>query len=114
MPPRTNPLRLNALQLKTLTILQQLGRFPETSSTDPATGDVTITSLPHAHGNHFHCGDAVVMSADATGLANEGVWKALERKGLAKSGFPAGIALTPAGVSYDTGLADRILHRSDH
>lgn len=114
MAPKKNPLGLNALQLKTLTILQQLGRFPETSSTDPETGNVTITSLPHAHGNHFHCGDAVVMSSDATGLGNEGVWKALERKGLAKSMFPVGVVLTPAGVAYDTGLADKILHRADH
>ncbi len=114
MAPKINPLRLNALQLKTLTILQQLARFPETSTTNAETGEVMITNLPQAHGNHFHCGDAVVSGKDATGLKNEGVWKALERRGLAKPFFPLGIALTPDGVSYDTGLSDSILHRSDH
>jgi hypothetical protein len=114
MAPRKNPLKLNALQLKTLTILQQLARFPETSTTNEESGEVMITNLPNAHGNHFHCGDAVVASKDATGLRNEAVWKALERKGLARPYYPLGIALTPAGVGYDTGLSNSILHRSDH
>ena len=114
MAPKINPLKLNPLQLKTLTILQQLARFPETSTTNAETGEVMITNLPQAHGNHFHCGDAVVSGKDATGLNNEGVWKALERRGLARPFFPLGIALTPDGVSYNTGLSDSILHRSDH
>ncbi|MGZ0245704.1 MAG: hypothetical protein ACKVH1_07010, partial [Alphaproteobacteria bacterium] len=80
MPQKKNPLKLNALQLKTLTILQQLARFPETSTHDENTGEALINNLPSPHGNHFHCGDAVVMSADATGLKNEAVWKALERR----------------------------------
>jgi len=54
------------------------------------------------------------MSADATGLKNEAVWKALERKGLVRSMFPMAIALSADGQTYDTGLADKILHRSDH
>ena len=114
MAPKKNPLKLNALQLKTLTILQQLARSPETSTTNAETGEVMITNLPHAHGNHFHCGDAVVSGKDATGLNNEGVWKALERRGLARPFYPLGIALTQDGVSYDTGLSDSILHRSAH
>ncbi|MBT5648580.1 MAG: hypothetical protein HOI96_08675 [Rhodospirillaceae bacterium] len=114
MPAKKNPLKLNALQLKTLTILQQLARFPETSTHDEASGEALISNLPSPHGNHFHCGDAVVMSADATGLKNEAVWKALERKGLARSMFPMAVALSADGQSYDTGLADKILHRSDH
>jgi len=114
MAPKKNPLGLNPLQLRTLTILQQLARFPETSTLNEKTGEVMITNLPHAHGNHFHCGDAVVAGRDATGLNNEGVWKALERKGLARPFYPFGIALTPAGIGYDTGLSDRILRRSDH
>lgn len=113
MPPKQNPLKLNALQLKTLTILQQLARFPETASTDAATGDIIIGQLPHAHGNHFHCGDAVVMTSDATGLFNAGVWKALERKGLARA-MAHGAVLTADGAAYETGLADKILHRADH
>ena len=114
MPPKVNPLKLNALQLKTLTILQQLARFPETSTTNEKTGEVMITNLPYPHGNHFHCGDAVVSARDATGLRNESVWKALERRGLARPFYPLGIALTPDGVSYDTGMDRTILHRADH
>ena len=114
MAPKKNPLKLNSLQLKTLTILQQLARFPETSTTNEESGEVMITNLPQPHGNHFHCGDAVVSGKDATGLKNEGVWKALERKGLARPFYPYGIALTPNGIDYDTGLNDTILHRSDH
>ncbi len=114
MPPRINPLRLNPLQLRTLTILQQLARFPESSTRNEETGEVMISNLPSPHGNHFHCGDAVVASRDATGLRNEGVWKALERKGLARSFHPLGIALTPSGLQYDTALSAKILHRADH
>jgi len=114
MPPRINPLRLNALQLRTLTILQQLARFPESSTRNEQTGEVMINALPAPHGNHFHCGDAVVATKDATGLRNEAVWKALERKGLARSFHPLGIALKPAGLDYDTRLSTKILHRADH
>lgn len=114
MPPRTNPLRLNPLQLRTLAILQQLARYPETSTRNEETGEVMITNLPNPHGNHFHCGDAVVASKDATGLRNEAVYAALERKGLARSFYPLGLALTADGIVYDTGVSGRILHRADH
>ena len=114
MPPIQNPLKLNPLQLRTLTILQQLARFPETSSRNEGTGDVMISNLPSPHGNHFHCGDAVVEAKNATGLRNQGVWKALERKGLARAFFPVGIALTSDGVTYDTALSKTILRRPDH
>jgi hypothetical protein len=114
MAPKRNPLKLNPLQLKTLTVFQQLATVPELASTDENTGEVLIRSMPRPHGDHFHCGDAVVMSKDATGLQNENVWRALERKGLARSMFPGAIALLPAALSYDTGLSDQILHRPDH
>jgi hypothetical protein len=114
MPPRNNPLKLNALQLKTLTILQHLALFPESASRNEETGEVMITNFPFIHGDHFHCGDAVVLSRDATGLRNEAVWKALERKGLARSFHPLGIALTTEGQGYNTNAAGKILHRSDH
>ena len=114
MPPTKNPLKLNSLQLRTLTILQQLGSFPETSSKNEETGEVMISNLPNPHGNHFHCGDAVVLAKNATGLKNQSVWKALERKGLARGFFPMGIALTSNGIAYDTGLAETILMGSDH
>ena len=114
MPLKANPLRLNALQRKTLALLQALADNPATSTNQTDTGEVLITQMPFAHGNHFHVGDAVVSAKDATGLRNEAVWRALERKGLARGEFPIAIYLTPAGLLYDTGLRDQILHRHDH
>ena len=114
MAPKTNPLKLNALQLKTLTVLQQLATIPTYATHNLETGETLIRYFPRPHGNHFHCGDAVVMSRDATGLQNRAVWTALERKGLARSMFPDAIALLPEGLSYDTGIAEEILLRSDH
>jgi len=114
VPPKQNPLQLNALQLKTLVILQELTGVEGWSQEDEATGEATILGIPHPHGDHFHVGTKVVMSRDATGLHNEGVWKALERKGLAKGGlFPQQITLTAEGRRYDTGMAG-ILHGSGH
>lgn len=114
MPPRKNPKKLNSLQLKTLALLQELGNNPQTAMIDESTGDATITQFPHAHGNHFHLGPYVVSRADATGLSNEAVWKALERKGLARSFFPTAITVTREGRDYETGMRDQILHGADH
>ena len=50
----------------------------------------------------------------ASGLVNPAAWTALERKGLIKSFFPQGALLTPAGLAYETGLAEQILHRHSH
>ena len=105
MPPRNNPLKLNPLQLRTLTLLQAMAR---------AQGDAAISQFPQAHGDHFHLGDAVVAGKDATGLYNEAVWHALERKGLAKADYPRRIVLSAEGLSYETGLANEILHKSGH
>lgn len=114
MPPKQNPLQLNQLQLKTLAILQELANTNGWSRKDEATGETTILGIPHPHGDHFHVGAKLVMSRDATGLFNEGVWKALERKGLAKSAaFPQQITLTAEGTGYDTGMA-QILHGGGH
>ncbi|MBN9546454.1 MAG: hypothetical protein J0I19_13355 [Alphaproteobacteria bacterium] len=113
MPPRNNPAKLNPLQLRTLTLLQAIARIPGAASSLP-NGDVAITQFPHAHGDHFHLGDATVSGRDATGLENQAVWNALTRKGMIKSEWPHQIALTPDGQNYDTGLADEILHRSSH
>ncbi|MDP6830829.1 MAG: hypothetical protein QF512_07670 [Alphaproteobacteria bacterium] len=113
MPPKHNPLRLNKLQLKTLTLFQELALSPETS-TAREDGGALITSLPQPHGNHFHLGAGVVMAADATGLKNQSVWRALERKALIQSRFPTALILTEAGKSYDTGLREQILHLADH
>lgn len=113
-PNKKNPLKLNPLQLKTLTLLQVLAKLPSTNQPDAATGQPFITTFPDPHGNHFHLGPYVVMTQDATGLRNEAVWVALTRKGVAESRWPIGIVLTQAGQEYDTGLQDVILHGSDH
>lgn len=114
MPPRKNPLNLNALQLKTLTLMQEVARYPEMATTNPDNGEVFLSRLPHAHGDHFHVGRRVVLSKDATGLTNQAAWVVLERKGLIRSAFPMAVTLTAAGLEYDTGLRDTILHGSDH
>ncbi len=111
MPP--NPAKLNPLQLRTLTLLQGIAKIPGASALTP-DGDTAITQFPHAHGDHFHLGEATVMTRDASGLENENVWNALGRKGLIKAVWPNQIALTPQGLAYDTGIADQILHKGVH
>lgn len=114
MPGKANPLKLNTLQLKTLAILQELARHPETSTGDEARGERLITMLPQPHGDHIHVGRQVALTRDASGLWNRAVWMALERKGLARGNFPVAIALTQAGIGYDTHLAGPVLHGGDH
>jgi len=114
MPPKHNPAKLNPLQLKTLTLLQALAALPGLAQNGPGEGEKTVERFPSAHGDHFHLGDAVVAGKDATGLYNENVWHALERKGLARAEWPHRITLTAAGLSYATGLADEILHKAAH
>ncbi len=113
MPPKNNPLKLNPLQLRTLTLLQALARVPDAASRT-TNGEVAIARFPQAHGDHFHLGDAVVAAKDATGLYNEAVWNALARKGLARTDWPRQIVLTVAGLDYDTGLADGMLRTAGH
>jgi hypothetical protein len=109
MPPKNNPLKLNPLQLRTLTLLQAMARTPGAVA-NAGNGEVAIAQFPQAHGDHFHLGDAVVAGKDATGLYNEAVWNALSRKGLARSDYPRQIVLTAQGLDYDTGEAREILH----
>src|ERR1700749_4230295 len=110
MPPKHNPLKLNPLQLRTLTLFQAIARIPGAAQQRPR-GEIAIAQFPNAHGDHFHLGDAVVAGKDATGLYNESVWNALTRKGVAKADYPREIALTPEGLNYDTGEAQGILQR---
>ena len=115
MPPKRNPLNLNPLQLKTLTLLQELARIAgKPAAEDAEPGCLAITEFPHAHGDHFHLGELVVASRDATGLYNLAVFAALERKGLVRPKFPEAVVLTPAGQQYDTGMRDTILVRAAH
>lgn len=113
MPPKYNPLKLNPLQLRTLTLLQTLATLPDAAEREPS-GEVAITRFPQAHGDHFHLAGAVVAAKDASGLYNEAVWHALERKGLAHAAWPHRIVLTVTGQQYDTGLADEIFHTAHH
>lgn len=113
MPPKQNPLKLNPLQLRTLTLLQGLASLPDAAAREP-NGEITITRFPQAHGDHFHMGNAVVAAKDATGLYNEAVWNALSRKGLARADWPHRITLTLDGLQYNTGLAGEIFHASGH
>ncbi len=114
MPPKLNPLKLNPLQLRTLTVLQALARVAGAAEEGPGPGEVTIVQFPNAHGDHFHLGDATVAGKDMTGLYNEKVWHALERKGVARSEWPRAITLTKEGREYNTGLYDDILHNHAH
>lgn len=114
MPPKQNPLKLNPLQLRTLTLLQAMVRVPGAAVAGPRTGEVTVERFPQAHGDHFHLGDAVVASKDATGIYNEKVWHALERKGLARADWPHRITLTADALQYETGLAGEMLQRAQH
>ncbi len=111
---KKNPLKLNPLQLKTLTLFQELARYPELATHNAETGEIFLSQIPHPHGNHFHIGRKTVSSADATGLSNQAAWVALERKGMIRSGFPNAVVLTKEGAAYETGIADQILHGSDH
>lgn len=110
---RPNPKKLNALQLKTLALLQAMageGAFADPPAED---GTVAIHSMPHAHGDHFHVGRTVVSERDATGLGNPNVLNALVRKGLLVS-RPGRLVLTEEALAYETGVAAQILHRPDH
>ncbi len=114
MPPKKNPLKLNKLQLRTLTLAQLLAQDPDLARRDEATGAVTLLQIPHAHGDHLHIGGFTVSTREASGLSNPAVWSALVRKGLARIDGPIAITLTTEGVSYDTGFGDRFLAPSDH
>jgi hypothetical protein len=115
MPAKRNPLGLNPLQLKTLTLLQELARTAGDPVAEEAdTGGIAITHIPQPHGDHFHIGAAVASSRDATGLNNPSVWMALSRKGLIEPRPPGAVILTALGQEYDTGLRDAILQHSSH
>lgn len=114
MPKKHNPLNLNPLQLKTLTLLQALAKLPDHGTAADEPGAIMVNNLPHPHGDHFHLGHYVVLARDATGLQNPAAWTALERKGLIKSMFPMAAIVTATGMGYDTGLSDQILHGSNH
>src|SRR5271170_329405 len=114
MAAKRNPLNLNPLQLKTLTLLQELARIGGKPAAEDEAGGLAITELPNPHGDHFHLGEAVVAARDASGLRNPSVWAALERKGLIRPKLPEAVILTELGQHYDTGLRETILHTAGH
>src|SRR5258705_4802676 len=99
MLTKKNPLSLNALQLKTLTLLQELARLPEYSRPGEESGSVVVR-LPYPHGDHFHLGAAVVATRDASRLRNPTVRASLQRKGLISSMHPSGAVLNPHRLAY--------------
>ncbi len=68
MPPKKNPLKLNKLQLRTLTVAQLLAEDPSLARRDETTGVVTLLQIPHAHGDHIHIGRFAVSTREASGL----------------------------------------------
>jgi len=113
-PKKKNPLNLNPLQLKTLTLFQALAKLPDHAQAGAEPGTVRVGNLPQPHGDHFHVGGAAVATRDATGLGNPAVWAVLQRKGLIQAGFPWEALLTVDGLNYDTGMADSLLHTASH
>ena len=65
-------------------------------------------------GEHVHIGEFVVSAREASGFSNASVWVVLERKGLLRRNDPITATLTPDGLTYETGIADRFLEPSDH
>jgi hypothetical protein len=112
MTARANPKQLNALQLRTLALLQAIAG--DSRMAEPDGDGVRIRALPSAHGDHFHVGDGVVLGRDATGLRNPAVWNALTRKGLLDAEFPTRLRLTADGLAYDTSAAGSVLRRGGH
>lgn len=115
MVTKANPLKLNKLQTRTLALAQVVAKDPSSSMKNESTGEVSLTRLPHAHGDHVHVGPYVVSAKETSGFSNPAVWVALARKGLSH-GDPSGVVtLTSEGLAYDTGLGDRFTSvASDH
>lgn len=95
-------------------MLQTLARDSNSAARGPGAGEVTIQRFPEPHGGHFHIGNTVVAARDASGLYNENVWHALERKSLARADWPHRITLTLSGLGYETGVADALFQASSH
>ena len=65
MQTKRNPLNLNPLQLKTLTLLQELARLAGKPAAEDEPGGLAISELPDPHGDHFHVGAAVASTPGA-------------------------------------------------
>ncbi len=115
MPPKKNPLGLNALQLKTLNLAQALARLDDIASPDESEPGAVKIDIPLSlHGDHMHIGGVVLSGRDAAGLKTPGVWAALERKKLSCGNDLTRVVLTSARLVYDTGLPAPAFHHADH
>ncbi|NQV44943.1 MAG: hypothetical protein HQ501_08570 [Rhodospirillales bacterium] len=114
MAMKKNPLKLNKLQLRTLALAQVIAEDPALTHHDEGSGDVTLLSLPHAHGDHVHIGAFSVNVRDISGFSNLAVWAVLERKGLARHTTGETVTLTVEGLAYDTGLGHHFRKPSNH
>ena len=114
MATRRNPLKLNKLQRKSLAVLQMIAAQEESSRPGPREGEVSIERLPTPHGDHLHLGPYVLQGRETAGLMNPAVWSALLRKGLVREFGEDGLAVTPAGLDYDTDYELDTLRPSDH
>jgi len=110
----TNPLKLNTLQLKTMALLQAMAQESNLAQPADEKGDVLLTAMPHAHGDHFHIGHRLVMARDATSLENPNVFQALARKGLVAQADNGAPIVTAAGIAYPTGIEAEILRGGHH
>ncbi|MFZ5609919.1 MAG: hypothetical protein ACOY99_09935 [Pseudomonadota bacterium] len=106
--------KLNALQTRTLALLQEMAADPELAHHDQGSGEVAVDIAVHGHHDHVHIGRFTVSARFASGLANPNVWAALERKGLIRSDFPYRVTLTQKGLAFVTGVRERMLADSDH
>ena len=104
--PKNNPLKLNPLQLRTLTLLQVLAHDSGGRSDRPGGGRNHHQPLSARARGPFpsgRCGRDGERRHRACSI--EAVWHALDRKGLARADWPQAVTLTPAGLAYDTGDA---------
>lgn len=114
MSAKKNPLKLNKLQLRTLALAQVMAEDPSLVRMDDASGEATLLSLPHPHGDHVHIGAFTVSVREISGFSNPAVWLALGRKGLVRDANGMTLTLTAAGLAYDTGLGQHFRKPSDH
>ena len=113
MPQKRNPLNLNALQLRTLTLLQEMARLggKQAAGKTPNPAASRLPRSARAWGS-FPSRRGACRARHATGLRNPAVFAALERKGLIQPKSPEAVILT-GGPGIRTGSRDTILRRVD-
>lgn len=108
------PVKLNALQKRTLALIQELAEESDLGLKDESSGNIRVHIHLHSHHDHVHIGRFTVSTRFASGLQNQNVWTALERKGLIVGQFPVSLDLTPEGQAVKTGVRQQMLEHSDH